>query len=239
MALVGSLAALALSLSRQAIPSTEFWAHHQGWIIAALASTFIVPMLQAGIVEFGERGRRKELERQQNIEAVLLTSLLDLERHAGANIRTTGVQPFAVRGWWKLERQVRIGKVRLSAIPSSGVKWTKGKGVIGRCWATRTPKVMDLETYFSPYKDYDKLRWNRLDADIRFGLTYEEFEHLNGKYGVVMAVPIVDSKDKYVGCVSIDTPISDGVDETLREAEARASLAQTARLELDPISWTV
>jgi hypothetical protein len=176
--------------------------------MTAVFATITIPLFQAAVVDIGERGRRRALEKQQKVEAFLTASLIDLERHAGADLKTTGVQVFLVKGRWRWKRQVRLAKVRLAPIAASGIKWEKSKGVIGRCWTLRAPKFEDLEAYFTPYAIYDRTAWNGLDEELRYGLTYDDFQHLNGKYGTVAAVPIVDNKDHYVGCIAADTPPS-------------------------------
>jgi hypothetical protein len=230
VAVINTAAAIILAAVRYNSPSGSFWTLHPYWVLAAVVTTLSVPLAHAAVIEMGERGRRKVLERQDQVEAFLTASLIDLERHAGADLKTTGVQAFVVRGFWKWERQVRLAKVRLAPTASSAIRWTKDKGIIGRCWVSHAPQFEDLETYFAPYRNYDQPAWNRLTPALRYGLSYEDFQRLNGKYGIVASVPIVNSKDKYIGCIAADTPPRAGTPPTLIKAEVLNTLSQTARL---------
>ncbi len=231
VAIVNTVAAIVLAAVRYKSPSEDFWALHSYWVLAAVVATLAVPLPHAAVIDMGERGRRRALERQQIVEGFLTASLIDLERHAGADLKSTGVQAFVVRGYFqRWKRHVRLAKVRLAPTASSGIKWNKGKGVIGRCMTSRAPQFEDLETYFAPYRNYDKPAWDRLASELRFGLTYDDFQHLNGKYGIVAAVPIMNSKEKYIGCITADTPPRHGVPSTLVKAEVLNTLGQTARL---------
>jgi hypothetical protein len=117
----------------------------------------------------------------------------------------------------------------MGAIPTSGVKWSQGKGVIGRCWKRRQPQYHDLETHFAPYANHTKEQWQQLEDEARFGLTYEDFQVLRGKYGIVAAVPIVKD-DKYVGCITADLPpLAAGAPAPNRD-QVLESLASTAAL---------
>jgi hypothetical protein len=182
--------------------------------MVAIAVTIVVPFAQAGLVEYGERGRRKRSEREQDIQTFLSGALVNLANQAHADWEKTGVQAFQVRGWWK-QRQVRVARVRLAAVASSGIQWGKGKGVIGQCWATRQPQYEDLGERFAPFSEFGRLQWEALPLETRFGLSFDEFQTVKGKYGIIAAVPIVNSRDKYVGCVTADMPT--GVAAPLRE----------------------
>lgn len=225
---LNAVAVFALGASRQSWPA-GFWTEKTaGWVVASLALTAIVPVVQVFIVERGERARRRALERQHKVEAFLTTSLIYIVRHGAADWENTGIQAFLVRGRWR-QQQVRLAKVRLGAIPTSGIVWGAGKGVIGRCWARRAPQFEDLEAHFAQFNNHDLAAWDALSADQRFGLTWSDFQTLKGKYGVVAAVPIIGRNDRYIGCVTADTPPHhDG--QALPKDVVLGSLATTAKL---------
>ncbi len=183
----------------------EYWNPHPKITLAALFVTALVPIAQAFLSERGEKARRKSVERERKVETFLTTALVNAVENAGANLTNTGVQAFMVGGWWS-KAHIRLAKVRLGGSPSSGITWSKGKGVIGRCWDTQSVQCVDLTAAFAPYRSYSKERWEALGAEVRYGLSFEDFQRIGHKYGVVAAVPIIDSKDKYVGCVTLDTP---------------------------------
>jgi hypothetical protein len=207
-----------------------FWTQHAGWVIGALLVTVLIPVVQLLISERGEKARRSAVERERRVEAFLAASLIHVARRAGADWETTGIQAFLLRRRWWGSHQVRAARMRLGAVPSSGTIWTEGKGVIGRCWATGAPQCVDLESHFAPYLTATKEEWEALPAATRFGLTFEDFTRLGGKYGVVAAVPIIDAHDTYVGCVTADTPPLNGRPSTLQLNEVLRSLASTAQL---------
>ena len=198
--------------------------------MGAIAVTFAFPLLQAGIVELGERRRRKRLELEQKIRTFLVASLVYCARQGGVDWEKTGIQAFIVCGFWKWQRQERLAKVRLGAIPSSGIRWKKSKGMIGRCWETRGVQYADLDVHFAPYATFTRSQWEMLSTETRYGLTFDDYQTLKGKYGVVAAVPIVNKQDKYIGCITADTPpLTPGVVPPVR-AQVLGSLATTAGL---------
>ena len=154
----------------------------------------------------GERRQRKGLERENKVQTFLAASLIYLAHQANADWENTGIQAFVVTGRGRGQYQNRVAKFRLRAVATSGVRWTKGKGVIGRCWETRQPVYVDVAAQWGPYAGYDREAWAALPAPERFGLTFEDYQTVKGKYGIIAAVPIVGAGDKYIGCVTADMP---------------------------------
>jgi hypothetical protein len=230
LAALNGAAVFAIGLARFGKPA-GFWVERSAWILIALGVTAIVPLMQVMISEWGEKSRRSAIERARKIEAFLVASLIHLVRHAGADWENIGVQVFLVRRRLWRRHHVRAAKVRLGAVPSSGTDWTEGKGIIGLCWATRAQQCVDLASHFAPYLGCDKASWDALPDRIRFGLDFEDFTRLGGKYGVVAAVPIMDERDRYVGCVTADNPPSAaGTPNALDNEEVLKALATTAHL---------
>ena len=192
----------------------------------------MVPVVQLGRSELGHAFARKQIERERQVEAVLASSLVYMVRHANAEWDKTGLQVFCVRRKrWKfwIEYQVRLAKVRLVPMASSGVSWVKGKGLIGRCWETRKPHFVDLDAHFAAHANVKQWDWDLLSSETRYGLTFEDFQRLRGKYGFVAAVPIIARNDKYLGCVTVDMPPGAAARLTDREAVLE-SLATAAGL---------
>jgi hypothetical protein len=198
---VNAAAVVVVGLVRFNWPAS-FWPKHVYTTLAALGLTALTPIVQATVAEKGEKRRREQAEQENSIQPFLATSLIFLARHGGANWEKTGIQAFLVanRGWRRQEEHIRLAKIRIAAIPSSGIRWTKGKGAIGRCWETKAPQFIDLEEHFADLQHVDESGWNTLTAEQRIGLTYSDFKQVNGKYGVVAAVPIMDREGKYRGC---------------------------------------
>ncbi|WP_432495848.1 hypothetical protein [Kineococcus gypseus] len=92
---------------------------------------------------------------------------------------------------------------------ASGTAWAPGKGVIGRCVAEGRVVAEDLAAADAALGDVDAAGWQRLPADVRQGLTHEEHRRLRGRYGVVVAVPLVDDSgpvSAVTGCLALDGP---------------------------------
>jgi hypothetical protein len=115
--------------------------------------------------------------------------------------------------------------------PPSGIEWTVGKGLIGRCWETRSNVAVDLRDCFHNYLGASRSEWDQLDAQTRFGLGFDEFSKTKDSFGWVAAAPILDKQGGYLGCVSLDTsrgaPPSvniEGIKERLRAAAVSIEL---------------
>jgi hypothetical protein len=204
---VGAGAAVAVGFARANWPSQMFWDTRQSHVVVAIVISGLIPVLQTTISELGEKRRRQALEREDNIRALLAGSLVVIARECAAPWDQTGIQAFLVVGWLWRQRQIRVAKIRLSSAPSSGVAWTKGKGVIGVCWETRTRQLEQLDE--QPFKDLaktDREQWLALDRRTTYGLSFDDYQTLGRKYGTVAAVPIMTSDDKYMGCIALDTP---------------------------------
>ena len=227
-----AIAVFVVGAARLGWPDATFWGRHQLATLVALGATALVPLAQLVVAQTSERSRLKQIERQREVETCLTASLVYCVKHAGAGWLDIGIQVFEVkRAWWRRnERQVRLAKVRLRAVSVSGVDWVKGKGVIGRCWETHAPQYEDLQALFAAYDGHNQPDWDALPAAERFGLSFGDFQRLKGKYGIVAAVPIMDSHDRYIGCVAADTAPTNGNGQPLQKDEILASLVSTAQI---------
>jgi hypothetical protein len=195
-----------LGAARVDIPA-GFWPE-RGWLVVLLLLfAAIMPAAQTVLAHRGDRRRRQQLELEQRVNAILAAALVQATHHAHCDWETTGIQAFTVRRR-RLHRddQVRVGKVRLAPVPSSGIRWTTGKGAIGRCWERSAVVIADLATDFHPFLAYTKQEWDGMAHETRYGLTFEEFQRVKDKYGLVVAVPIFSASDRYVGCITADMP---------------------------------
>jgi hypothetical protein len=217
LTLVGLLsfaAATIVSLSKNEYPSKLFWGGRLAYLLfGCTVVTLVAPHVQTFLANAGEKKRRRELERERSYREILTSTLVAVVDASGADWTRTAVQVFLVRRHlrWKspflVEQQDRIARVKLSfSPPPSGIRWTRGKGVIGRCWEARDNIIEDLRVRFGPYIDYTREQWDALDGRDRFGLDFEEFQRTRTWYGIVGAAPILDPKGRFLGCVSLDTP---------------------------------
>ena len=204
-----SIAAATVGLSRIDVLGGPWLRAHPYWIAAAILFTAIVPLVQLAVSERGDRAARKRLELENSVQ-VALASALVLLVNKGADWEKTGVQAFVLKrrwsGWRVRQEHVRLAKVRIAYVRASGIRWTRGKGAIGRCWATNSPQYIDVDCHFAQYAGYDTYRWSTLSEDERIGLSFEDFQQLEGKYGTVAAMPITTHDGRYIGCVTADAP---------------------------------
>lgn len=117
--------------------------------------------------------------------------------------------------WPRTETQNRIARWCIDdGKRPSGIKWTKGKGLIGQCWEQEQDVFINIVSEYGRFdarkadkKTADALRvqWYLLDQSKRLGLSWDELQK-SFDYGAIFATPIFDGEKQYLGCVSMDTP---------------------------------
>jgi hypothetical protein len=204
---VNAAALVVLGLSARNLPK-DYWANKLWLILVAIVVSAFIPVILATIAERGEKARRQAAELEIDIQPHLTACLLNLVRHGVQGWEKIGVQAFRVqrRGWTFRQQHVRLAKIRMIPIYSSNIGWTKGKGVMGRCWETHAPQFIDMEDHFRPHLTVEESRWGLLTAEQRLGLTFREFQQVRGKYGIVAAAPMAGRTGRYLGCVTADAP---------------------------------
>jgi hypothetical protein len=230
---LGASAAVLIGLARIRWPSELFWRDKEPWVVYAILFSGVVPLAQSGIAELGEKKRRTELEREDTVRSLLVPSLVYVVRHCNAPWDLTGLQAFLVTGFLWRKRQVRIAKLRLASSPESGVVWKKGKGVIGRCWETRASLIENLdEAPFSNLATVSRENWSTVLPETCYGLTHADYQALGAKYGTVAVVPIMSSRGKYIGCVTLDMPPGERLNDAGKALESLATTAELVRTVL-------
>jgi hypothetical protein len=227
---VGATAAVVINFGRIGWPNVQFWSDRQWLVVLGIVLAGLIPAIQTGISELGARRRTKELEQGDDVRSLLTTSLVLIARECNAPLEQIGVQAFLVTGVLWRKRQVRIAKIRLSSVAASGVAWTKGKGVIGRCWETRTSQWAQLDDPpFSELGRAPETTWHMLNKTLTYGLSFDDYRALGTKYGTVAAVPIMTADDKYIGCIALDTPAGIRLDRSEIALESLAATADVVR----------
>lgn len=99
---------------------------------------------------------------------------------------------------------------------STGITWTVGKGVIGRCLETGDVVAEDLRALWGPLRACSRREWEQLPVvDVRQRLTHEEFLKALGTGSVirdghltqVVAVPVLTRRSsRPLACVAVDVP---------------------------------
>jgi len=158
---------------------------------------------------FHETQRKRRSERDRDAIAGARAVLLSVHIETKVPASDVGVSVFVVKGRL-LPRLSRVHSERLLGVPApSHIVWTKGKGVIGKCWAFGDTRdtVVDLRELARTYArraptaaEFESVVQTGLDL----GLSHQEFSQMINKYGEVFAVCIKDQAGRPVGVLAAD-----------------------------------
>lgn len=241
---LGAGSSLVIGLSRADKP-TGFWGDKGGLVVAALVWLAIWATAEPVFRAYRKHAEARSATLRQDLEQLLRAALVQIHELTGLKWTEIGVHVFLVhtrwrfRSWpWRYDVQRHTARVKMTQYPPpTGITWTKGKGVIGRCWDLKGSVAVDVRAAYQPYMNATREEWDRLPADVRFGLTFEEFTRTKGYAGAILATPILTEMGAaYLGCVSVDAPgdsiqalDSDQVFEVLQSvADATAALLRSA-----------
>jgi len=210
------------------VPSRDFWRDKEAVVVVAALTLGSSAFAQAVGSYRRERGLAFELE----VQDVLKATQIRLVETAALDWKDVGLHAFMVRRKWPRPWQpvlVRAGRWRLhSTPPVTGVRWTKGKGVIGLCWARMQDVGVDLtKDWGDPAQEMSEDEWHALPAERRYGLTYPEYQRVHN-YGAIVASPLIVD-DVFKGCVSVDAP-GEGFDALW--SDSARSILQDAALQI-------
>ena len=118
-----------------------------------------------------------------------------------AYVLRTRLTPPVTRHMWRQE------SVRLGVSPRrTSIRWTRGKGVIGRAWAENQMVLLNAAEAYGPYEGCDADTWAQAEIADELNLSYDEFSIVGNRYSTVAAVPVrVDGEVR--GCVVADVLI--------------------------------
>lgn len=201
----------------------DFWDGRESWFLTAIA-LLAISAVRPLVSDF--LGRRSVQEEQRLLDA-LKAAHVQVVEITGIDWKDLGLHAFVVkRGipWFWQEQLVRVARWRLKSFPPAvGVRWTRGKGLIGRCWDLRQNVGADLAKDWGE-EALSRDQWEELDEELKYGLAFEEYERLR-IYGAIVATPILGSGGRFLGCISADAPAGtfdllwdDSVLETLHDA---------------------
>jgi hypothetical protein len=200
---------------------------------AALAVTaaFLALVTSATAAVHDFQSRKSAAQRAK--VAFLLEALgFGVQDATGVDYRDLGLAAYVVeRQSLRLrKRLVRLHRVRPRTSPGvSGVVWTPGKGVIGMCVLEGRDIGFDVSDLDARLAGVTREEWPSLPPDARLGLSFDEWERLRDKFGVIVATPIVRERagrSRAIGCVSLDGPA--GQLDLLFSEEVRAQLQSAA-----------
>ena len=178
-------------------------------MIAASVAIAFITTTEAAIAQY-RHGRAEEIREQAR--AVLAPLLLELEEATGISTRYLGVSAYRLRPKilpFRKRRLERLVRMQLIVRVASGIAWREGVGVIGQCVERREDIIENLATLDEQLADVTPAEWNELPADLTYGLTYDEYTRVRGKYEVILATPMIRETplgSRVIGCIAIDAP---------------------------------
>lgn len=221
------VAILTLSLTSAVLRGLDVTLADDTWKWVHKPKTFNYPAMALAVVTFLDAVRRIKWGRQAKLIATQkreifkqLSSLVaSLSEILGRPPGSIGCGLFLVderrrlqRPWsgrrfqapWRTDRTlVRVERVRLiDDIQESTVTFTKGKGVVGRCWEAEDTAHFDWTTMNRRHEDDESWRPTPNSAGWN-GFSELEWRRMVGRYSGVLAVPVTKSQ-KFVGCVAVD-----------------------------------
>jgi hypothetical protein len=203
------------------------------WLAASLLiAGVLVAFVTAVEAAIDQRRHGRVAELREQARAVLAPLLLELEEATGINARQLGVAAYRIRTpvWpFAKERLERLLRLQLIIRVASGITWRPGVGVIGQCVARGEDVVENVATLDEQLASVPPADWERLGEDLTYGFTYAEFQRVRGKYGVVLASPMIKETplgSRVIGCISVDAP--PGSFQALAADEIRGLVAAAA-----------
>lgn len=192
------------------------------WVLYGLIG--LIPAVL--VLETIARAKRESALLQDRTDRSDLTkacAALAVEVHEITDIKVTalGVSVWRIytpaRPWWRrwkrAEALERIERFRLGGHPPpSDSSWTKGKGVIGKCWEDGRETFNDWGAAQARHAGVTALsnaQWGRLTEAHKWGFGREHYLAAIKKYAQVLAYPITDVEGKFIGCVSVDIPTAE------------------------------
>ncbi len=200
-------------------------------VLAAVGLTESLGRVIGGVI------RERRLREARWFSETLKALLVQVVQASQLDWTAVGVNAFVVRhrhGWIGRRVLRRVGRERIRSTPvPSNVLWTRGKGVIGRCWALGTDLGVDLRDHFADVEDSTADEWEELTEEQRLGLSYDDFQRTR-QHGVVVATPLLDRRERVIGVISADSlegPLERLWNDQVREALGAAAVAIRNLLE--------
>jgi len=176
---------------------------------------------------------------REKVAFVLRALAFDLHDATDLDVRDIGVSAYVRRrAWWRPwhEYLARMHRERAAwCAATSGIQWRPGMGVVGRCVSEAQDVAVDLSSVDEQLGGVARREWSRVEPDLRMGMSWREYHKARGKYGVVLASPIIDDRGspaRVRGCVAVDAPAGSMGRITADPVRERVASAATAVLRL-------
>ncbi|WP_337063018.1 hypothetical protein [Kineococcus sp. G2] len=208
LAVLAAGAGAALGLERAGV-----WDGGRGAVAALVVLTAVLAVVTTAVQAVGRWRAGRRAAHRDVLDDLLHAVLWSVVDATGLDPRELAVAAYRLhRPAWpgRAARLLRLHRVRAGRRPAaSGTVWAPGKGVVGRCVAEGEVVAVDVAAADAAVGEVDASGWPDLPPEARQGLTFEEHRRLRGKYGAVVAVPLVDDSgpvSAVVGCLALDGP---------------------------------
>jgi hypothetical protein len=232
-ALAGVAAALATAYL--ALVNAKVWEgtdRQKFWAVVTIAAVAIGSSLARPIRIFVVG---KQVKQSNKIHTALRGLPWAINKQTGGRVPVPplGASAWLIKGWGKRRYLKNIGRERVEDYPGpSSIKWTKGKGVLGKAWQEERAQIIDVGKIDARHGKCSEEQWLKVRDDTRMGLSYQEYCKIRGKYGTVVVAPMFDPRNsKVIGFVSLDAPV--GVHQELESADAVGAVSSAARVIAD------
>ena len=165
LVLVAATGALALAHSAE-FPNEEDWSKGHPLPLVQVGAGILLVLTQVVLVVKGRKGQRN-----RELEAACRQVAAYIDEHCpNLPLREVGVHIWTVAGPPCAKHLRRSGSFLLSGDRArSGIRWTKGKGVVGSAWAKRIRVVRDLDeiakVHWSPSEETEMTPDKRAKAE--------------------------------------------------------------------------
>ncbi len=230
--LLGALSAI-LCTAGLTLQQVDVWKDPPRWALVAMVATVaVIACFSSTTHAWHELHRPLDFQVRIDVAGLLRQAARDIAQTRQLPRDAVGVSAFMVRrSWWPPfdERLERVHRERGNSNPppSTGIEWTKGKGVIGKCWMEQKPVFKDLKAIAIKHGDCSPECFAGLDKSVTMGLSFEDFRTIVGKYSSVLAMPM-HHEGTFIGCIAVDLPLDVGSKTSLDHSTVKEIVAFAA-----------
>lgn len=154
--------------------------------------------------------------RRQGIEKTLMGMIIRVSKEQSIPFDEIGASVYVPYPWDVLRgrkhedvRLKRIIRYRPAGYPQqSGVNWASGKGMVGQCWESRSPRYMNTHKVAQTHggSTLTDAQLARLSKSTQCGFSVADFNAISGKYSEIHAEPLWHGRKEraMIGVLSID-----------------------------------
>jgi hypothetical protein len=202
--LAGTLAVVAAGVQFRVFHHVS--SQQQFALAAGVAIMTLVDNCRGAVARYRAPAREHARSR---VQKAVVAALVRISTDRLVDIRFLGASVFVLRrqGWLMRQRLVPVVRFRLDDSPQpSAITWSRGKGVIGRCWLNRRTQHVSCRPVVMTWgkRQLTSEQFEQLPEVVRSGFSYREFVGIAHKYAEILAVPILSEAGETLGVMSID-----------------------------------